>query len=51
MKENFVICIETLHAGDVGDQQNVSAYCAMHAFGRLGPKFPVVLVGFFAFSQ
>lgn len=24
MKENFVICIETLHAGDVGDQQNVS---------------------------
>lgn len=24
MKENFVVCIETLHAGDVGDQLNVS---------------------------
>lgn len=43
MKENFVICIETLHAGDVGDQHNVSAYCVMHA-GRLGPKFSVVLI-------
>lgn len=25
MKENFVICIESLHIGDVGNQTNVSA--------------------------
>lgn len=24
MKENFVICIESLHVGDIGNQQNVS---------------------------
>lgn len=24
MKENFVVCIESLHVGDVGDQKNVS---------------------------
>lgn len=24
MKENFMICIESLHIGDVGDQANVS---------------------------
>lgn len=24
MKENFVVCIESLHLGDVGDQKNVS---------------------------
>lgn len=23
MKENFVICIESLHIADVGDQENV----------------------------
>lgn len=23
MKENFVICIESLHIGDQGDQENV----------------------------
>lgn len=24
MKENFVICIESLHVGDIGNQHNVS---------------------------
>lgn len=32
MKENFVICIETLHAGDVGDQENVSDISCLHVF-------------------
>lgn len=27
MKDNFVICIESLHVGDTGMQQNVSNQC------------------------
>jgi hypothetical protein len=26
MKENFIICIESLHLGDVGDKSNVSNF-------------------------
>lgn len=35
MKENFVICIESFHVGDVGNQNNVSAivfWCGMHNY-------------------
>lgn len=35
MKENFVVCIESLHLGDVGDQKNVSvARDVSHSFVR-----------------
>lgn len=42
MKENFVICIESLHIGDQGDQENVRwftrfimlAFC-MHTFKKI----------------
>lgn len=46
MKENFVICIETLHAGDVGDQENVSDFPCSHAVQfarRLRLLHPVVV--------
>lgn len=33
MKENFVICIESLHIGDVGNQQNVSLFLLQAANG------------------
>lgn len=31
MKENFVICIESLHIGDQGDQENVRWLMVYHA--------------------
>lgn len=26
MKQNFIICIESMHIGDTGKQENVSAF-------------------------
>lgn len=29
MKENFSICIESLHVGDIGDKDNVSPFLVL----------------------
>lgn len=43
MKENFVICIESLHVGDTGSQSNVSLYFVRRFVHRNALEFIVLL--------